>query len=188
MRYTPFGKIKAHGGKKHADLYLCFRGNVCPDGKTKAGAAARAGRHCKGDPCQHLLQRPAHQARQRAPGGARHHGRARDGGHRRRSGQCGDQCETRRPGDGERGDLLRRVLFLQKRLCEQLHRSKRRLGAGLPHRRRAGRVCPGALCGSGTEQDPGRRHRSAGAAGGRCAGHRLLGGTHFGDHPPRIPC
>lgn len=54
------GKIKAHGGKKHADLYLCFRGNVCPDGKTKAGAAARAGRHCKGDPCQHLLQRPAH--------------------------------------------------------------------------------------------------------------------------------
>ncbi len=70
----------------------------------------------------------------RAPGGARHHRRARDGGHRRRSGQCGDQCETRRPGDGERGDLLRRVLFLQKRLCEQLHRSKRRLGAGLPHR------------------------------------------------------
>lgn len=54
------GKIKAHGGNKHADLYLCFRGNVCPDGKTKAGAAARAGRHCKGDPCQHLLQRPAH--------------------------------------------------------------------------------------------------------------------------------
>ena len=64
---------------------------------------------------------------------------ARDGGHRGRSGQCGDQCETRRPGDGERGDLLRRVLFLQKRLCEQLHRSKRRLGAGLPHRRWAGR-------------------------------------------------
>ena len=32
-------------------------GNVCPDGKTKAGAAARAGRHCKGDPCQYLLQR-----------------------------------------------------------------------------------------------------------------------------------
>mgnify|MGYP002244280731 CR=1 FL=1 len=30
------------------------------------------------------------------------HGRARDGGHRRRSGQCGDQCEARRPGDGER--------------------------------------------------------------------------------------
>ena len=115
LRYTPFGKIKAHGGKKHADLYLCFRGNVCPDGKTKAGAAARAGRHCKGDPCQYLLQRSAYQARQRAPGGARHHGRARDGGHRRRSGQCGDQCETRRPGDGERGDLLRRVLFLQKK-------------------------------------------------------------------------
>ena len=88
------GNIKAHGGKKHADLYLCFRGDVCPDGKTKAGAAARAGRHCKGDPCQYLLQRSAHQARQRAPGGARHHRRARDGGHRRRSGQCGDQCET----------------------------------------------------------------------------------------------
>lgn len=66
--YSVRKKIKARGGKKHADLYLCFRGNVCPDGKTKAGAAARAGRHCKGDPCQHLLQRPAHQARQRAPG------------------------------------------------------------------------------------------------------------------------
>ena len=34
-----------------------------------------------------------------------------------------DRCETRRPGDGERGNLLRRVLFLQKRLCEQLHLS-----------------------------------------------------------------
>ena len=69
--------------------------------------------------------------------------------------------------------------FLQKRLCEQLHRSKRRLGAGLPHRRRAGRVCPGAFCGSGTEQDPGRRYRPAGAAGGRCPCHRLLGSAHL---------
>ena len=36
-----------------------------------------------------------------------------------------------------------RVLFLQKGLCEQLHRSKRRLGAGLPHRRRAGQSMSG---------------------------------------------
>ena len=36
----------------------------------------------------------AHQARQRAPGDARHHGRARDGGHRGRSGQCGDPFRT----------------------------------------------------------------------------------------------
>lgn len=35
----------------------------------------------------------------------------------------------------------------------------------------------------GLNQDPGRRYRPAGTAGGRCACHRLLGGAHFGDHP-----
>ena len=32
-----------------------------------------------------------------------------------------------------------------------VHRPRRRLGFGLPHRRRAGGACPGALCRSGTQ-------------------------------------
>ena len=48
-------------------------------------------------------------------------------------------------------DLLRRMLLLPARLGEQLHRPRRRLGFGLPHRRRAGGACPGALCRSGTQ-------------------------------------
>ena len=91
-------------------------------------------------------------------------------------------CQAGGPGDGQRGNVLRRVLFLQKGLCQQLHGSKRRLGARLPHRRRAGGICAGALRGSGAEQNSGRRDGSAGAAGGRCAGHRVLGGAHLRHH------
>ena len=39
-------------------------------------------------------------------------------------------------------NLLRLLLFLPTRLGQQLHRSQRRLGPWLPHRRRAGGVCP----------------------------------------------
>ena len=38
-----------------------------------------------------------------------------------------------RPRDRQRGNLLRRMLFLPPRLGEQLHRSQRWMGAGLPH-------------------------------------------------------
>ena len=65
----------------------------------------------------------------------------------------------RRPGNGECGDLLRRMLFLPAWLGKQLHRPRRRLGAGLPHRRRTGGACPGALCRSGTQQDSRQRHQ-----------------------------
>ena len=55
------------------------------------------GRHRPGDPGQHLHQRSAHQARLRAPGGARHHRGPRDGG---RGGGGGPRpSRTVRPGD-----------------------------------------------------------------------------------------
>ena len=47
----------------------------------------------------------------------------------------------------ECGDIMRGVLFLQKRLCQQLSGQEWRLGAGLPDRRRTGRVCADSLCG-----------------------------------------
>ena len=37
-------------------------------------------------------------------------------------GQRRDPCQAGGPGDGECGDLLRRVLFLQEGLCKQLYR------------------------------------------------------------------
>ena len=62
----------------------------------------------------------------------------------------GAEVKTVRPGDRERRDLLRRVLLLPSRLGEQLHRPRRRLGARLPHRRRADGVCARALRRSGS--------------------------------------
>ena len=53
------------------------------------------------------------------------------------------------------------------------------VGAGLPHRRGTGGVCPGAVCRSGVEQDSGQCQRPPGSFGGRRAGHGFLGGTHF---------
>lgn len=41
------------------------------------------------------------------------------------------------------------LFFLSKWICKQLYRSKRRLGPGMPDRRRAGRICACSLCGSG---------------------------------------
>ena len=43
--------------------------------------------------------------------------------------------------------------FCQQRLGQQLHGPRRRLGPGLPHRRRPGGVCPGALCRPGADSD-----------------------------------
>ena len=165
--------------QSHADVYLCFKGKIRIDGKAQADAPARAGRDCEGDARQHLLERFAHQARKRSPRGSGRDGRPRDGGRRRGGGARGHPCQAGGSRDGQRGDVLRRMLFLQKGLCQQLHGSKRRLGARLPHRRRAGGICAGALCGSGAEQNSGRRDGSAGAAGGRCAGYRVLGGAHL---------
>ena len=36
-----------------------------------------------------------------------------------------------RPCSRQRGDILRTLLFLSARLCQQLHRSQRRLGTGV---------------------------------------------------------
>ena len=68
------------------------------------------------------------------------------------------------------------------------HRPQRRLGPGLPHRRGPGGVCPGALRRPGADQDPRRRHRLPGPAGGRRAGHRLLGGGHLRHFAERTRC
>ncbi len=52
----------------------------------------------------------------------------------------------RRPCDGQRGDLLWRMLFLSSWICKQLRRRAGRLGIGMPHRRRTGRICACPLC------------------------------------------
>lgn len=59
-----------------------------------------------------------------------------------------------RPRRRQRGNVLRRVLFLPQGICEQLHRPRRRLGAWLPHRRRSGGVCPRAVRGHGSHKIP----------------------------------
>ena len=87
----------------------------------------------------------------------------------------------RRPGGRQCGDLLRLLLFLPTRLGQQLHRSQRRLGPGLPHRRRAGGVCPGPLRRPGADQDPSRRDGPAGPVRGGHPGHRLLGRSDLRD-------
>ena len=50
-----------------------------------------------------------------------------------RAGRFGSQNrQARRPCSRQRGDVLRTLLFLSARLCQQLHRSQRRLGTRLP--------------------------------------------------------
>ena len=62
----------------------------------------------------------------------------------------GSEVRHVRPGDRPRGsqrrDFLRRMLLLPPRLRQQLHRSGRRLGTRLPHRRRPGGIRPCAPC------------------------------------------
>ena len=45
----------------------------------------------------------------------------------------GHHCKAWGPGDGECGDLLRKLFFLSARMGQQLYRPKRRLGVGVPH-------------------------------------------------------
>ena len=61
---------------------------------------------------------------------------------------------TRRSGCRQCGDLLRGLLLLPPRVCEQLYRSQRRLGPGLPDRWRSSRVCPGAVCRPRAHENP----------------------------------
>ena len=54
-------------------------------------------------------------------------------GRRGRAGRFSSQNrQARRPCSRQRGDVLRTLLFLSARLCQQLHRSQRRLGTRLP--------------------------------------------------------
>lgn len=147
--------------------------------ETRLAGSSRRHRAC--DAREHLHQRPAYQARQRAPRRRGHHRRPRDGRHRRGGRVGGAQRKDRRPRDGQCRDLLRRMLLLQARLREQLHRSRRRLGFGLPHRRRSGGVCARALCRSGVELHSRYGERRAGIVRRRYSGHGLLGGEDFGD-------
>ena len=169
------------GGLIHARLHLSGAGEIRPAGQAKAGPAGPRGRGRPGHAGQHLHQRSAHQARLCSPGGARRHGGTRDG---RRGG--GDRPgrpypPPRRPGGRQCGDLLRLLLFLPTRLGQQLHRSQRRLGPWLPHRRRAGGVCPGPLRRPGADQDPSRRDGPAGPVRGGHPGHRILGRSDLPD-------
>ncbi len=54
-----------------------------------------------------------HKTRKRAKSRTGHYRRARDGGHSRGYRQQSERSEGRRPSDGKRGDLLRRMLLLQ---------------------------------------------------------------------------
>ncbi len=139
--------IHRESGRKRGSpcesLDLCGARQVCAAGEAQALSARPGRRHCSGDAELHLHQRPAHQARERAPGRSRRHCGPRDGGRCGAGWQPGALCPPGRPGDGECGDLLRPVLFLQARLRQQLHRPQRGLGPGLPHRRRAGGICAG---------------------------------------------
>ena len=68
----------------------------------------------------------------------------------------GNGISNLRPGDRVR-ELLRRLLVLPPGLCQQL--CPRWLGAGLPHRRLSGRVCPGTLRRHRPHPHPGRPQR-----------------------------
>ena len=87
----------------------------------------------------------------------------------------------RRPRCRQCGNVLRRMLFLPKWLCEQLHASPGRLGAGLPDRRRPGAVCARAAGQSGPQSHSRKRERRAGPLCGRYFGHGLLGRADFAD-------
>ena len=124
---------ESKGAVRHARLYLRQPGAFRTDGEAPPHPSGQPGCHRARHAGQYLLQRPPHPAWKRAEGCARHHRRTRNGG-------CGGgnrlpryPRKAGRPRDRQRGNLLRRVLFLPPRLGEQLHRSQRRLGAGLPH-------------------------------------------------------
>ena len=63
--------------------------------------------------------------------------------------ETGKDVTKVKPGDRVTVNVLRNLFFLSKWICKQLYRSKRRLGPGMPDRRRAGRICACSLCGSG---------------------------------------
>ena len=66
------------------------------------------------------------------------------------------------------------MLFLPARVGQQLHRPQRRLGFGMPNRRRTGRIRARSLCRPGIKPHPRWRLRPSSAAGGRSSVHRLL--------------
>ena len=119
--------------------------------------------HCARNAGQYLHQRPAYQARQRASRRTGRYRRPRNGRYRRTSRPGRHFDQARRPGNGQCRNFLRRVLFLQARVCEQLCRSGRRLGVRLPYRRRPGRVRARAPCRSGIEPYSRHGRRRAGA-------------------------
>ena len=82
-------------------------------------------------------------------------------------------------------NFLRRVLFLQARVCEQLCRSGRRLGVRLPYRRRPGRVRARAPCRSGIEPYSRHGRRRTGAFRRRHSGHGFLGRPDLGNRRRR---
>ena len=70
---------------------------------------------------------------------------------------------SRQPGSGECRDLLRGVLLLPSWICKQLYRPSWRVGVGLSHRWRTGRVCAGTLCRLRIDPYPRWGERRAGA-------------------------
>lgn len=68
--------------------------------------------------------------------------------------RVGEKVTSVKPGDRVTVNvehLLWRVLFLSSWICKQLRRRAGRLGIGMPHRRRTGRICACPLCRSGVE-------------------------------------
>ena len=164
-----------------ASLYLYRTRKVRAAGQTEAGVGRSARCHCARNAGQYLHQRPAYQARQRASRRTGRYGRPRNGGYRRTSRPGRHFDQARRPGNGQCRNFLRRVLFLQARVCEQLCRSGRRLGVRLPYRRRPGRVRARAPCRSGIEPYSRHGRRRTGAFRRRHSGHGFLGRPDLGN-------
>ena len=125
--------------------------------RRNGGSARCAGPRHAGE---YLHQRPAHQTRQRSAGRSGRHRGPRDGGSRGGGRERRVDGPSGRPRDGQRGDFLRGVLLLPARLREQLHGSAGRLGSGMPHRRRTGRIRAGSARRSGAEPHPGGGERA----------------------------
>ena len=106
--------------------------------KTCACASRPQGRNRESDTREYMHKRPAHQTRQCAACSARHNRRSRNGRDCGTDRKLGEQSQARRQGSSKCRDLLRRMLLLQTRICEQLYRSRRRLGTWLQDRWRTG--------------------------------------------------
>ena len=104
----------------NACLYLYRPRPLCPDRKREAFPIGSRRCNRPRDARIHLYERSAHQTWERTARADRRDRRARAGRRRGERRARGTRCQARRPRRRQRGDILRTLLFLQTRVCQQL--------------------------------------------------------------------